>query len=72
MPAMSNEGEKLCKCCSGSFNKAECNYLTIEKEILTIITEIENFLIFLALKPFLIRNDCEGISNLRKKNLSNI
>ena len=32
-----NEGEKLCKYCSGSFNKAECNYLTMEKEILGFV-----------------------------------
>jgi len=25
------EGEKLCKYCSGNFNKAEYNYLTMEK-----------------------------------------
>jgi len=30
------EAEKLCKYCS-SFNKAECNYRTMEKEILTVI-----------------------------------
>jgi len=47
-------GEKLCKCCSGSFNKAECNYPTMEKDILAIIRGIEKFLIFLAPKPFLI------------------
>ena len=48
------EGEKLCKYYSGSFNKAECNYPTINKEILTVIWGIEKFLIFLASKPFLI------------------
>ena len=42
------EGEKLCKYSSGSFNKAECNYPTIEKEILAITKGIEKFLIFLA------------------------
>jgi len=26
------EGDKLCKYCSGSFNKAECNHPTIEKK----------------------------------------
>ena len=31
------EEEKLCKYCSGSFNKAERNYPTMEKEILAVI-----------------------------------
>jgi len=30
----SKTGEKLCKYCSGSFNKAEYNYLMIEKKSL--------------------------------------
>ena len=47
------EGERLCKYCSGSFNKAECNYPTMEKEILAVIRGIEKFLIFLAPKPFI-------------------
>ena len=34
------EGEKLCKYCSGSFNKAECNYPIMEKEILAVIRGI--------------------------------
>jgi len=38
--------EKLCKYCSGRFNKAECNYPIMEKEILTVIRGIEKFLIF--------------------------
>jgi len=37
---------KLCKYCRGSFNKAECNYPTMEREILALIGGIENFLIF--------------------------
>jgi len=41
------EGEKLCKYCCGSFNKAECNYPMMEKEILTVIREIDKFSIFL-------------------------
>ena len=55
------KGEKLYKFCSGSFNKAECSYPTMKKEILTVIRGIEKFLIFLAPKPFLIRIDCKGI-----------
>ena len=66
------EEEKLCKYCSGSFNKAECNYPTMEKEILVVIKGIEKFLIFLALKPFLIRTDYKGILDFVKKNLSNM
>jgi len=62
MPAMSTKvssskskkGEKPYKDCSGSFNKTECNYPTMEKEILAVIRGIEKFLIFLAPKPFLI------------------
>jgi len=46
------KGEKLCKYCSGSFNKAECNYPTMEKEILAIIRGIEKFLIFFSPKTF--------------------
>jgi len=42
------EGEKFCKYCSRSFNKAKCNYLTMEKEILAVIRGIKKFLIFLA------------------------
>jgi len=40
------EGEKLYKYCSGSFNKAECNYPTMKKEILAVIRRIKKFLIF--------------------------
>ena len=46
------EGEKLCKYCSGSFNKVECNYPTMKKEILAVIKGIEKFLVFLALNLF--------------------
>ena len=66
------EGEILCKYCSGSFNKTECNYLTMEKQILTVIRGIEKFLIFLAPKSFLIRTDCKWILNFMKKNSSNM
>jgi len=66
------KGEKLCKYCSGIFNKAESNYRTMEKEILAFIRRIEKFLIFLAPKPFLIRTNCKGILGLVKKNLSNM
>ena len=66
------EGEKLCKYCSGSFNKAECNYPTMEKEILVVIRGIQKFLIFLAPKPFLIRTDYKEILDFVKKNLSNM
>ena len=48
------KGAKLCKYCSGSFNKAECNYPIMKKEILTVIREIKKLLIFLAPKSFLI------------------
>jgi len=48
------EGEKLCKYCSGSFNKVECNYPMMEKEIFVVIRGIEKFLIFLVPKHFLI------------------
>jgi len=35
-------------------NKAECNYPTMENEILPVIRGIEKFLIFLAPKYFLL------------------
>jgi len=63
------KGEELCKYCSGSFNKAKYNYLTMKKEILVVIRGIEKFLIFLAPKSFLIRTDCKGILGFVKKNL---
>ena len=63
------KGEKLCKYCSGSFNKAECNYPTMEKEILAVIRRITKFLIFLSPKRFLIRTDYKGILGFVKKNL---
>jgi len=66
------KGEKLYKYCSGSFNKAECNYPTMEKEILAVIRGIEKSLIFLAPKSFLIRSDCKGILDFVKKNLRNM
>ena len=80
MPAMNTgvlssklkKGEKLCKYCSGNFNKVECNYPTMEKEILAVIRRIEKFLIFLAPKPFLIRTDCKEILDFVKNNLSNM
>jgi len=31
------------KYCNGSFNKAECNYPTMEKEMLGVIRRIEKF-----------------------------
>jgi len=77
MPAMSTgvpsskskKEKELCKYCNGSFNKAEYNYPTMEKEILA---EIERFLILLAPKPFLIPIDCKEILGFVKKNLSNM
>jgi len=67
------EGEKLSKYCSGSFNKAECNYPAMKKEILAVIRGIEKFSIFLAPKPFLIQTDCKGILGfVKKKILSNM
>ena len=66
------KGEKLCRYCSGSFNKIECNYPTMKKDIVTVIRGIEKFLIVLAQKPFLIRNDCKGILGVVKKNLLNM
>ena len=65
------ERKKLCKYCSGSFNKAECNYSTIKKKILAVIRGIEKFLIFLTPKPFLIQADCKRILGFVKKNLPN-
>ena len=44
----------------------------MEKEILAVIRGIENFLIFLATKPFLICTDCKGILCFVKRNLSNM
>jgi len=38
------KGEKLCKWCNGSFNKTECNYPTMKKQILAVIRGIEKFL----------------------------
>ena len=46
-----------------SYNKKENSYSH---------KEIEEFLIFLAPKPFLIRTDCKGILSFVKKNLSNM
>ena len=63
------EGEKLYKYCSRSFNKAECNYPTMKKEILAVIRGTEKFLIFLYPKPFLIRTDCKGILGFVKEKL---
>jgi len=48
------KGEKLCKYCNGSFNKAYNNYPMMEKETLIVIRIIEKILIFLAPKLFLI------------------
>ena len=66
------KGEKLCKYCSGSFNKAKCNYPIIEKEIFVVIRGIKELLIFLAPKPFLIRTNCKRRLGFVKKNLSNM
>jgi len=66
------EGEKICKYCSGSFNKAECNCAIMEKEILAAVRGMKKFLIFLTPKPFLIRTNCKGILYFVKKNLSNM
>ena len=37
------EGEKLCKYYTESFNKAECNYSTMEKENLAVTNGIKRF-----------------------------
>ena len=66
------EGKKLCKYYSESFNNAEFNYHTMEKEILVVIRGIEKFLICLSPKPFLIQTDYKGILNFVKENLSNM
>jgi len=66
------EGKKLCKHYSESFNKPECNYPSMEKEIITVITVFEKFLIFLTPKTFLIQTNFKGILGFVKKNLSNI
>ena len=55
------KGEKLCKYCSGSFDKGECNYPTMKKEILVVIRGIKKFLIFFIPKTF-------SYSNLLKRN----
>jgi len=36
------KGEMLCKYCSGSFNKVECNYPRIETKILAVIRELKS------------------------------
>ena len=63
---------KLCRYSSGSFNKAECNYTTMEKEILAILKGIDKFIIFLAPKHFTVRTDCKGILGFVRNNLSNM
>jgi len=47
-----NEREKLYRYCNESFNKADCNYPTMENEILAVIRGIEKFLIFFTPKTF--------------------
>jgi len=66
------EGEKLCKYCSGRFNKAEYNYPTMEKKSLQSHGELKKFLIFSAPKPFIFQTDCKGVLGFVKKNLSNM
>ena len=63
---------KLCRYSSGSFNKAECNYTVMEKEILAILKGINKFIIFLAPKPFTVRTDCKGILGFIQNNLDNM
>ena len=63
---------KLCRYSSGSFNKAECNYTVMEKEILAIYKGINKFIIFLAPKPFTVRTDCKGILGFINNNLDNM
>ena len=45
---------------SESFNKAECNYPTMKKEILAVIRGIEKFLVFLAQNLFLFEPIANG------------
>ena len=52
------EGEKLCKYCSGSLIRQNV-IIPRWKKILAVIWGIEKFLIFLAPKSFIIRTDCK-------------
>jgi len=70
--SLKSKREKNSANIAGSFNKAEYNYPTMEKEILAVIRGIEKFLIFLAPKSFFIRTDCKRILGFVKKNLSNM
>ena len=55
------KGEKLYNYYSENFNKAECNYRIMKKEILAIKGGIKKFLIFLAPIHFLIQTYCKVI-----------
>ena len=55
---------EICRYKSGTFNEAEVNYSTNEKELLAAIKEIQKFSTFLFPKPFVFKIDNTQISGL--------
>jgi hypothetical protein len=64
--------EQIVRFHSGVWNKAQNNYSTIKKEILSIVLCIDKFQTDLINKKFLIRIDCKSAKYVLEKDVENI
>ena len=64
--------EQIVRFHSGSWNKAQSNYSTIKKEILSVVLCITKFQSDLLNQRFLLRIDCKSAKYILKKDVENI
>jgi hypothetical protein len=64
--------EQIVRFHSGVWNKAQNNYSTIKKEILSIVLCVDKFQTDLLNKKFLIRIDCKFAKHVLEKDVKNI
>ena len=67
-----NSSEQIVRFHSGVWNKAQTNYSTIKKEILSIVLCVDKFQTDLLNKKFLIRIDCKSAKHVLEKDVQNI
>ena len=60
---------EICRYSSGTFNQAEINYTTHEKELLAIIRGIKKFSLFLLSKKFIVETDNSQVAGLVRNKL---
>ena len=57
---------------SGIWNKAQCNYSTIKKEILSLVLCISKFQDDILNQKFLVRIDCKSTKFVLEKDVKNL